>query len=198
MVQTEESHSQPEVIVIGASAGGVTAIQRIIRSLTSSVRSPIVVVQHLAKYARTELPLVYIAGDGRPVIEVEDKMPLERGRIYFAVPDYHLLFEKDRSFALSQDDPIHFSRPSIDVTFESAAHIFGSGAMGILLTGANRDGAQGLCKIRDRGGRVIVQDPGEAEVAIMPQAAVNLCGPERVLALDRISDYLNALTGERI
>lgn len=185
--------SRPSIIVIGASAGGVAAVQEILQSLDPGVSAPIVVVQHLAKTPRGDLTSIYLCQDGRPVVEVEDKMSLKERVVYMAAPDYHVLLERDGSFSLSQDDPVHFSRPSIDVLFETAASVYGAGAVGILLTGANKDGAEGLCRIREAGGVTIVQSPSTAEVAVMPQAALDLCEHDEILSLDEIGSYLKDL-----
>lgn len=183
----------PEIIAIGASAGGVSAVQNLLRGFGPVVRAPIVVVQHLARSPRTDLSMVYVAGDARQVVEVEDKMSIQPMHVYMASPDYHLLVEKDRTFALTQDEPMHFSRPSIDVFFRSVAEVYGEGAVGILLTGANRDGADGLCRIRDAGGLTIVQSPETAEVSVMPRAALDLCEHDEVLPLEKISSLVSGL-----
>lgn len=195
MVTLETSFQEIKLVGIGASAGGVSAVQQILRGLSPAVEVPIVVVQHLAKQPRGDLRAVYGHGVSRNIIEVEDKMPLRPRTVYMAAPDYHILVEKDACFALSQDEPVHFSRPSIDVFFESAAESFGKSIVAILLTGANRDGAEGLCRIREKGGLTIVQEPDEAECDTMPKAALSLCAQDKVLRIAQIAPFINALLG---
>jgi two-component system chemotaxis response regulator CheB len=185
--------SHYEVIVIGASAGGVVAVQTILSHLTSEMQIPMVVVQHRSRINRAELGSVYSVPDGRKIVEVEDKMPLTKGLIYFATPDYHLLIEKDRSISLSQDELVHYSRPSIDVAFSSTALRFGPRTVGILLTGANRDGAAGLRDIQQVGGLTVVQDPQEAVSDTMPKAALAIMQPSRILRIAEIGRFLNQL-----
>lgn len=125
-----------------------------------------------------------------PVEEAEDKQSLEAGTIYFAPPDYHLLVETDRNLSLSSDEPVLFSRPSIDILFESAADAFGPDLIAIVLTGANRDGADGLAAVHNAGGTVIVQNPEGAHARAMPEAAIQSCPSALVLSLDAIAEYL--------
>ncbi len=186
----------PKVIIIGASAGGVIAIQKILSQLRPDMTLPIVVVQHLSRSPRTDLSQVYFCGDRRQVLEPEDKQPIESKTVYFATPDYHLLVERDMTFGLSQDEPVHYSRPSIDVTFESALRAYGPEILAILLTGANRDGAHGLCQIFKNGGLAVAQDPQEAEVEVMPKAAIELCGIKRILRLGEIASLINSFGSE--
>jgi len=128
------------------------------------------------------------------VREAEDKEPLEAGTVYFAPPDYHLLVELDRRLSLSSEEPVLYSRPSIDVLFESAADAYGSGLVGVVLTGANSDGARGLRAVRDAGGVALVQRPDQAQVAAMPQAALDACPGAVPLSLDEIASFLIAAT----
>jgi two-component system chemotaxis response regulator CheB len=130
---------------------------------------------------------------GLPVREALDKMPLEPGAVYLAPPDYHLLVEREHTIALSRDAAVHFSRPAIDVTFESAAAAFGPSLVGILLTGANEDGAAGLAAIAQAGGRIAVQDPASAHAPEMPLAALAACHPELVADPVRIASWLRFL-----
>ena len=179
------------LILVGASAGGVAAVQEILSQIREEMQEPIIVVQHLSRSTKRDLASIYETLDARPVIEAEDKMPIERGRVYFATPEYHLLLERDFSFALSQDEPVHFSRPSIDVCFSSAAELFGPRVVGILLTGANRDGANGMLAIKNNGGFTIVQDPSDAEVDVMPASAIALFEPNRVMKVKEMANFLN-------
>lgn len=189
--RNEEKLQNPEFVAIGASAGGVVAIRRLLSQLGSVQRNyAIGIVQHLPATARLNVGLVYGGRESRSIVEVEDKMHIRSGCIYMASPGYHLLVEAGRTFALSQDDPVLFSRPSIDVFFESVARAYGSRAVGILLTGANADGARGLACLGEAGAFTIVQDPLEAEVATMPKAAIGLRRPSRIWSIDRISVFL--------
>ena len=124
------------------------------------------------------------------VKEAEDKEALQGGTVYFAPPDYHLLIEDNEIMSLSSDELVHYSRPSIDVLFESAADAYGNGVIGIVLTGANSDGSEGLRAIADRGGDAIVQDPAEAYSNPMPRAALALCPEAKIMTLEQIADYL--------
>lgn len=177
-----------KVIVIGASAGGVEALQFLLQGLPESLHLPIVIVMHLPEHSDIHFGKV-ISAPGYQVREAKDKMPIEEKTISFAPPGYHLLIEKNRTFSLTQDEPVHFSRPSIDVLFESAALVYRKNAIGILLTGANDDGAAGLKRIHDLGGQTIVQDPRSAHVRIMPEAALSLFKPDWVLSLAQIQRF---------
>ncbi len=178
-------------IFIGASAGGISAVQRLLMQIVNNRQVPIVVVQHLPQYAKLNPSLIY-GQDSQNVVftEANDKMHLECGHVYFAPPGYHLLVEKDYSFSLSQDDPVNFARPSIDVLFESAAIAYRERACGILLTGTNNDGALGLQTIHLLKGLTIVQDPASAEFPSMPQSAIDLFKPNYVASIPKIPAIL--------
>jgi two-component system chemotaxis response regulator CheB len=126
------------------------------------------------------------------VHDVEDKMVIEPRNVYIAPPDYHLLVERD-SFALSVDERVQYARPSIDVLFESAAHAYGPGLIGIILTGANEDGAAGLATVKRRGGVAIVQDPGDAVRRTMPEAAIAATAADAILPLEEMGGFLYGL-----
>lgn len=177
-------------VVIGASAGALEALSVILPAVPPDFRMPIAVVVHIPPDKRSVLAELFRAKCQLPVVEVEDKEPLCAGTIYFAPPDYHLLVEDNRTLALSSDEPVLFSRPSIDVLFESAAETFETGLIAIILTGANQDGARGLKAAADAGATVIVQDPVEAFQAAMPQAALDAVGTARVLSLASITRFL--------
>lgn len=177
---------------IGASAGGVMAIRALLAELDDRFDLPVGVVQHLPSSSRIDVGMIYSTGR-RKVVEIEDKMPIERGCVYMAPPGYHVLVERGGTFALTQDEPENYSRPSIDVFFDSVARSYGPNAIGILLTGANSDGAKGLAKIGNDGGRTVAQDPNEAEVDTMPKSAIALRKPDEILGLTGIAAYLNGL-----
>ena len=185
-----------EAIVIGASAGGVEALLSILGPLREGFSLPIIVVLHLPNERRSQLTQVFARRVALPVLEAIDKTPIEGGTLYFAAPGYHLSVEHDRSFSLSLEDRVHYSRPAIDYLFESAADAYGPTLAAVLLTGANRDGAHGLAQVKRHGGLTIVQDPNEAQVATMPQAALDIQQPDRILSINDIGRLLVEL--ERI
>jgi two-component system, chemotaxis family, protein-glutamate methylesterase/glutaminase len=183
-----------EALVIGASAGAVEALKRLLPVVPSAARIPVVVVVHLPPNRTSLLPEVFAPRCLAQVREPEDKQPAAAGTIWFAPPNYHLLLERDRTFSLSVDEPVRFSRPSIDVLFESAADAFGSKLCAIVLTGANDDGAQGARAIHAAGGLVIVQNPDTAEAREMPNAAIALANPQVIASLAEIADLLRHAT----
>ncbi|MDR6915515.1 two-component system chemotaxis response regulator CheB [Pseudomonas sp. 3296] len=185
-----------EAIVIGASAGGVEALLTILSPLREGFALPIIVVLHLPEERRSLLAEVFARRVLMPVREATDKTRIEAGTLYFATPGYHLSVEHDRSFSLSLEERVHHSRPAIDYLFESAGDTYGSALAAVLLTGANRDGARGLSHVKSRGGMTIVQDPNEAQVATMPQAALDVHEPDHILPIGGIGRLLVEL--ERI
>ncbi|WP_025752669.1 MULTISPECIES: chemotaxis protein CheB [unclassified Pseudomonas] len=180
-------------VVIGASAGGVTALFTVLGGLPAGYGIPVVCVLHLPDDRHSQLAEVLQRRLQRPVCEARDKQPLKPGQVYVAGPGYHLSVERDFTLSLSQEPPRHFSRPSIDFLFTSAADAYGDGLLGVLLTGANEDGAEGLAYIKNSGGRTIVQDPRDAQVALMPEAALALHQPDHILSLSGIEQLLAAL-----
>lgn len=183
-------------IVIGASAGGVEALLGILGPLRKGFTLPIIVVLHLPDERRSQLAEVFARRVAMRVEEAGDKTPVEAGTLYFATPGYHLSVEQDRSFSLSLEDRVHYSRPAIDFLFESAADVYGPSLAAVLLTGANRDGAKGLAQVKRHGGLTIVQDPNEAQVATMPLAALDTHQPDHILPIHGIGRLLAEL--ERI
>ncbi|MDB5778585.1 MAG: CheB methylesterase [Polaromonas sp.] len=179
-----------QAVVIGASAGGVDALMEILAGLPASFGLPLVVVLHMAESRHSQLADIFRRRTPMQVREAADKEMLMPGTLYFAPPGYHLLVETDRSLSLSCEAQVHFSRPSIDVLMESAADAYGAHLAGILLTGANADGAQGLDKIGRQGGLTVVQDPAEARMAVMPEAAIRLRQPDLILDLKSIHSLL--------
>jgi two-component system, chemotaxis family, protein-glutamate methylesterase/glutaminase len=193
---TDAARSLPRplgLVVIGASAGAVEALSVLLPALSSSYPLPLVIVVHLPPNAPSLLPVLFSEKCAIGASEAQDKQPLLPGLAYFAPPDYHLLVEPSRVLSLNADEPVHFSRPSIDVLFESAAASLGPEVLGILLTGANSDGASGLCAIQRAGGYTVVQDPATAQSSAMPEAALRLFRPDRVLSLPQIADLLAQL-----
>jgi two-component system chemotaxis response regulator CheB len=184
---------KPEVVVVGASAGGVEALLGLFEGLPTGYGLPLVVVLHLPDGRPSLLPDLFARRLALRVKEAQDKEALQPGTLYFAAPGYHLCIEADHSFSYSREEPVHFSRPSIDYLFESAADAYGAAVMGILLTGANQDGAAGLYTIKQRGGVTVVQDPQEAQVATMPEAALALHQPDYILTVRGILALLAEL-----
>lgn len=175
--------SQVGALCIGASAGGVRALLTLLDGLPARFRLPVFIVLHMPDDHNSGLPDLFAQRLRVDVREAADKMPIVPGTIYFAPPGYHLQVERDRSFSLSCEPPVHFSRPSIDVLFETAAFAYGSVLAALLLTGASEDGASGLATVGIRGGFTAAQDPEEAQIPTMPQAAIALRVPDRVLPL---------------
>lgn len=185
-----------EAVVVGASAGGIEALMTVFGALTTRFSLPIVIVLHMPDGRRSQLAEVFGRRLALPVKEADDKESIVPGTLYFAAPGYHLSIEQDRSFSFSREEQVHYSRPSIDYLFASAADAYGSHLMGILLTGANQDGAAGLVQIQRQGGLTVVQDPNDARVATMPEAALALHQPDYLLSLQGIGRLLVEL--ERI
>lgn len=179
-----------EAVVIGASAGGFEALRALLPGLPEGYPLPIAVVLHLPEQHDSRLAELFGAQLAVPAREARDKEPLEDGTVYFAPAGYHLSIEQDRSFSLSQEERVNYARPSIDVLMLSAADAFGPRLCGILLTGANYDGADGLAGIRLAGGLAVVQDPGSAEVPTMPEAALRRTTPDLILPLAQIHALL--------
>jgi two-component system, chemotaxis family, protein-glutamate methylesterase/glutaminase len=180
-------------IVMGTSAGGIEALALLLPALPALLPLPVFVVQHLNRERPSMLVSVFQGCCRLRVCEALDNAPIEAGTVYFAPPDYHLLIDTGARIALSVDPPVHYSRPSIDVLFESAIDEYGSLLLAILLTGANDDGAAGIKAVRDGGGSTIVQDPASAQVSTMPAAALANCTPDLVLDLAGIAAVLTAL-----
>jgi len=182
-----------EAVVIGGSAGGVDALIQLLPVLPEGYDLPVVCILHLPPDRESRLAELFDERLPLPVREAADKGEIEAGTVYFAGPGYHLSVEQDRTFSLSCEPPVHFARPAIDVLLESSADAFGPGLVGILLTGANHDGAEGMAQIRARGGFTVVQDPADAQVGVMPMEAIRRCNPHLVLPLARIQALLPML-----
>ncbi|MBA2114153.1 chemotaxis protein CheB [Bremerella alba] len=182
--------TRPEAIVIGASSGAIEALKVIVGSLPASFPIPILIVVHIPPDRPSALVEVLRRGTLVCVSEAEDKEPVCTNRIYIAPPDYHLMVEKHFHLSLIYDEAENFSRPAIDVLFETAADAYGSDLLGIILTGANGDGSRGLQKIVEAGGRAVVQCPESALSPDMPKAAIKKCPTAEVLRLEEIADYL--------
>jgi two-component system chemotaxis response regulator CheB len=186
----------PEALVIGGSLGALDALGTLLPHVFAQTKSAVVVVVHLPPGRPNLLPDLFRSRLSIPVAEVFDKEPVASGVIWFAPADYHLSIELDRCFSLSVEPPVRYSRPSIDVLFESAAQVYRDRLVAIVLTGANDDGALGARAVRDAGGFVIVQDPATAVADRMPLAAIERAEPQLVASLQRIAESLQSLTGD--
>lgn len=182
-----------DLVAIGASAGGIDALLALMEELAPPLPLAVVVVLHLPEGHDSRLVEVFGKRLRVPVEEARPHAPIRPGVVYFAPPGYHLLVEADRSFSLSCEPPVLFSRPSIDVLFESCAEACGERLLGIVLTGANEDGARGLARIKALGGLAAVQDPDEAAHATMPEAAIRLAAPDFVLPVAGLRRLLHTV-----
>ena len=177
-----------DAVAIGASAGGVEVLSVLLSALPASCRASFFIVVHIPRERPSLLADVFGAKCALPVREAEDKEPVQPGTVYFAPPDYHLLLDRGPVLALSSDEPVHFSRPSIDVLFDSAADIYGERLLGLILTGANQDGAEGLAAVGRAGGRTVVQEPSGAAVSFLPEAALQEGPVDFVLSLAQLQE----------
>lgn len=178
-----------EIVVIGTSRGGFDALQTLLSGLPEDFSLPVAIVQHRHRTSDIGLASYIRKRSNLPVTDADDKENIKPGHVYIAPADYHLMIE-NRHFVLSVDDLVHYSRPSIDVLFESAADAYREKVIGVILTGANRDGATGLRKIKENGGMALVQDPDEAEAPEMPRAAIAETNVDRVLPLSKIAPFI--------
>ena len=188
---------KPSIVVMGASLGGLAALKVILRALPAEFAIPIAVAQHRGQDEQEDSDLLAEAltrfGPLR-VVDAEDKAPVESGQVVLAPAGYHLLVE-DAHYALSTESTVSYARPSVDVLFESAARAYGAGVVAVVLTGTGRDGAEGVHAVKREHGRVLIQDPREAEAPSMPRAALSALGLERGLSLDEIALELAHLRG---
>jgi len=185
-----------DFIVIGASAGGFKALSRLLSQIPSDFKTPIAIVLHVSA---SENGKSYLSEHMNKqcklkVSTAQQFMKIEPANIYISSPEYHLLIERNKTFSISSDEKVRYSRPSIDVLFETAADTFQDKLIAIILTGANNDGADGMKYIQDRGGTLIVQDPKDAEIETMPKSVIKQCNVDYILNLDEIIPILNKLT----
>ncbi len=182
-----------DAVVIGASAGGVQALAAVLPAFPEGSRAAILVVLHLPRDRPSLLTEVFSPKCALEVREAEDKEPVRPGTVYFAPSNYHLLVDEGPQLALSADELVHHSRPSIDVLFESAADIYAERLLGVILTGANEDGARGLAAVHDAGGITVVQEPETAQAPAMVIAAIRLRTPDFILPLHRIAELFRTV-----
>jgi len=183
------------VVAVGTSWGGLSAMTKLLGGLPQDFPIPIVIVQHRGKDSNELLSQLLQDSTDLTVCEIEDKDALSPGRVHVAPANYHVMLEPGYA-SLTIEEPVRYSRPSIDVMFDSAAATYGPTAIGVVLTGANEDGARGLAHIIERGGRALVQDPKTAEIPIMPNAAIKAAPTAEVLPLDRLAPRLIELSRE--
>jgi len=182
-----------ELIVIGGSAGSLQVILEMIRKLDEDLAVPILLVLHRKAHSTNILQALLQQLTPVEVIEIDDKTEIEPNKIYITPADYHLLFEDRKIMSLDSSEKMNYSRPSIDVTFKSAAEIYGENLIGVLLSGANADGVEGLSYIKKNGGKVWIQDPKTAEVEYMPRQAVEQIKYDMIIRPDDLPIYINQL-----
>lgn len=179
-----------DAVTMGASAGGLVALTAILSALPQNFALPVIIVQHRSREKPSLLEEVMSNKCILPVKQADEKEVIEAGIIYFAPPDYHLLIELDGSFSLSVEAPLNYSRPSIDILFETAAAAYKNRLLAIILTGASRDGTEGIKTVKRMGGSTIAQDPAEADSPLMPQSAIETGMIDRILRLQQIKSFL--------
>ncbi len=179
-----------KAIVIGASAGGFYALRKLIPKLPLGFTMPILIVQHLSPTSDNYMSTYLNNLSKIKVKEADEKETILPGYTYIAPPNYHMLVEEDYTISFSTDRKVNYSRPSIDILFETAAFTYGKQLIGIILTGANNDGSKGMALIKDCGGFCIVQDPKEAESDAMPTAAIEKSNPQKILKIDDIVNLI--------
>lgn len=189
-MEKDERARRYRIVVIGGSAGALGPLLEILKSLPASFPLPIIIVLHRLNGNEDTLEHVLAHRSKLKVKEIEDKDKIAVGTIYVAPADYHLLIENNHTFALDVSEKVLFSRPSIDVTFDSIAHVYGKHTTCILLSGANSDGTEGVKAIRKAGGLAIIQTPEDAEISYMPQVAIESAGADYVLPASKIADAL--------
>ncbi len=177
-------------IIIGGSAGSFKIISRIVTALPGNFPIPIIVCMHRLRNVKTNIADTFFNKSRIKICEPADKDPIKSAVVYIAPANYHLLIEEGNFFSLSKSEPVHYSRPSIDVTMKSAAAIYKENIVGILISGANSDGAEGMITIHKSGGKTIVQDPNEAEIPTMPESAIHSFTPDNIFNTDKIISFI--------
>lgn len=179
-----------KLLAIGGSAGSLQVIMAVLAAIDKGFGMPVLVILHRYGRLPSSLEELFASRTTMPVKEVEEKETPQAGTVYLSPADYHVLFENDGSFSLDYSERVHFSRPSIDVGFRSAAEVFGPGLVALLLSGGNADGAEGLQIVKERGGVTIVQDPASAEVPYMPQQAISRMPPDFIIPAERLPGFI--------
>lgn len=186
-------HQSNKILLLGGSAGGFGVILNILKSIPKNFPIPILVIVHRNPKFESNFEKVFEKNFSIQIKTASDKEPIKEGHAYFAPPGYHLLIEPDFKLALDNSEPVQFSRPSIDVTFESVSEVYQENCIAILFSGANQDGAKGLLAIKNRGGQCIVQDPQSADVPTMPQAAIDIQAYHHIYTTEEIIKYIHQL-----
>lgn len=190
MLQVKATVTPYRAVVIGSSAGGIKALTSVLSVLPAEFPIPIIIVQHLHPHSGSHLAHILGSKSALHVKQADEKERAVAGTAYLAPPSYHLLMEQDETFSLSLEGPVNYARPAIDVLFDCAIDTYRGHLIGIILTGANHDGSQGLKRIKEAGGYAIAQSPASAEVAAMPEAAIAATKVDKVLPLSEIGVYL--------
>lgn len=188
-----EINDSYKAVVIGGSAGSFQGITKILSNIPENFPLPIIMCLHRLKHVRNGFIEALSIKSVKPVVEPYDKENVKKGKVYLAPANYHMYIELSHSFALSTESMVNNSRPSIDITLESAAYAYKNRLIGILLSGANKDGANGMKVIKEKGGLTIVQDPGECMIDTMPKAALQVAKIDYTLTVENIIDLLNEL-----
>jgi len=183
-----------EAVVMGVSSGGMQAMKVLFSQLPKHFPAPIIVVQHIGAHSDSTWISILNNNCKLTIKEADEKEVIKKGFVYIAPPNYHLLVEKDKTFSLSVDEKVNFARPAIDVLFETAAEAYNDKLIGVILTGSNHDGTQGMKKIKEYGGLTIAEDPATATSPFMPASAINAMQPEHIVSLENIVDLLINIT----
>jgi len=181
------------LLLIGGSAGSLQVMFSLLTAVGNDFPLPVLVILHRNSAFDSSLEELFFSRTALMTKEVEEKELPAMGTVYLCPADYHVLVESDHSFSLDYSERVHFSRPSIDVTFKSAADVYGAGTIAVLLSGGNADGADGLAYVKERGGVTVVQDPRTAEVSYMPQQAISRMQPDHILPAEDISVFIRGL-----
>lgn len=190
-MHTESTNT--ELVLIGGSAGSLQVILEMIKNISEKLNFPIILVLHRKAHSTNILQTLLQQFISTEVVEIDDKTDIRKNKIYIVPADYHLLFENKKTMSLDSSEKMNYSRPSIDVTFKSAAEVYGKTLVGILLSGANADGVEGLAYIKNNNGKVWIQDPKTAEVDYMPKHAVEEVKYDHLIKPDNLADYINQL-----
>ena len=193
LLTNSTQNTQYKAVVIGGSAGSFQVVSKILANISPDFKLPIILCMHRLKHIRNGFVEALMIKSKKNIVEPEDKEPLKRDLVYLASSNYHLILENNHCFALSTEEMVNNSRPSIDITIDSVSQVFKEKTIGILLSGANKDGARGMKRLKKRGGLTIVQDPEECTIATMPNAALALNCVDKTLKTDEIILFLNSL-----
>ena len=186
-----------EAIVIGVSSGGMNAMKVMFSLLPKDFNTPIIIVQHISAHSDNLWIKLLNDQNNLSIKEADEKENIEYGKVYIAPPNYHLMIEKDKTFSLTIDERVNFARPSIDVLFESAAEAYKDKLIGVVLTGSNNDGTNGIKRIQECGGLTIIQNPETAESSYMPRSAIAAIKPDYILSLEDIIQLLIKLDKQK-